>query len=79
MQREHSGSFGGSWMRDTSELAPLIESVATNLRRMRELGKGKVLAPGPDEAWECMTKVADVLKRTPALREIMSVDEIVYA
>lgn len=61
--------------------AGMIENAVALISRLRELGsrrstKGKEVDRG-DEACQCMTKLAGLLKKTPSLRLLLNVDEII--
>ena len=61
--------------------AGMIETAVDLINRLREQGtrrsgKGKERDRG-DEACQCMTKLAGLCKKTPSLRLLLSVDEII--
>jgi rapamycin-insensitive companion of mTOR len=88
-QGDTTGSSRMGWMPSTSpgeagqeaHNAGLIENAVATIARLRSLGaratgKGKVADRG-DEAWQCMTKLAGMLKQTPSMRVLLSAEEIV--
>ena len=65
--------------------AGMIESAVAYITRLRELStssgkrrtkKGKEVDRG-DEACQCMIKLAALLKKTPSLRYLLSVDDLI--
>lgn len=61
----------------------LLETLSVTLRRLREISrrsamsrKGKEVERG-DEPWDCLTRVADMLKKATGLRQSLSVTELV--
>jgi hypothetical protein len=61
--------------------AGMIENAVATIARLRLLGskmsgKGKEVERG-DEAWQCMTKLAGMLKKAPSARVLLSADEII--
>lgn len=76
-----SASSPGDIAEEENHSAAMIEVAVANIARLRELGtrrtvKGKEVDRG-DEACQCMTKLATMLKKTPALRLLLSADDIV--
>lgn len=67
---------------DDENMGVLVETVSVTLRRLREIsrrlgrGKGKEVERG-DEPWDCLTRVADMLKKSSALRVNINVRELV--
>lgn len=60
--------------------AALLEAVAMNFRRLRDCakkedGKGKSPARG-DEAWECITRITEMVKKSDLLRINVSVEDV---
>lgn len=63
--------------------AGMIESAVGYINRLRTLGarmtgKGKEVDKG-DEAWQCMTKLAAMLKQAPSMRVLLSAEDIIDA
>lgn len=88
-QGEAAGSSRMGWVPSTSpgEVEPgahnagLIENAVAFVARLRALGaraagKGKEVDRG-DEAWQCMTKLAGILKAAPSMRVLLSADEVI--
>ena len=47
-------------------------------RQMRGKGTGKEVQLG-EEPWRCMVQAADLLKRSPGLKELLEVDTVIQA
>ncbi|ORY28003.1 Rapamycin-insensitive companion of mTOR, middle domain-domain-containing protein [Naematelia encephala] len=60
--------------------AVMLETFGVQLRRLRDLnrekGKGKASDRG-DEEWECLTRLAEVLKKSDGLKGLVDVEEVV--
>jgi rapamycin-insensitive companion of mTOR len=61
--------------------AGMIENAVAHINRLRVLGgrmtgKGKEVDRG-DEPWQCMTKLAGMLKTAPSIRVLLSTEDII--
>jgi rapamycin-insensitive companion of mTOR len=61
--------------------AGMIENAVALINRLRDLGrrmtgKGKEVDMG-DEPWQCMTKLAGMLKKAPSIRVLLSTEDII--
>jgi rapamycin-insensitive companion of mTOR len=67
---------------DDENMGILVDTVSVTLRRLREIsrrmgkGKGKEVERG-DEPWECLTRVADMLKKCVGLKGSINIRELV--
>lgn len=69
---------------DDGVLPVLRETAAVIIRRLHQLGrsaaKGKVPErPGPDEAWDCMSRLTDMFKKSRALLRHVEINEALHA
>jgi hypothetical protein len=64
------------------DMAVMLDAVGGVIRRLRELGRveGKGKSPErverKDEAWECMTRLGEMLKKSDTLRPNVNVDDV---
>lgn len=85
----HGEESGGTNENENGATA-MLDSAESYLRRLREVsrgdsadkGKGKERANGTgrgrnDEAWDCMNKLAGLLKRSDGLRDLLNAEEII--
>lgn len=61
--------------------AGMIETAVAHINRLRVLGarmngKGKEVDRG-EEPWQCMTKLAGMLKKAPSIRVLLSSGDII--
>jgi rapamycin-insensitive companion of mTOR len=61
--------------------AGMIENAVALINRLRDLGrrmtgKGKEVDMG-DEPWQCLTKLAGMLKKAPSIRVLLSTEDII--
>jgi hypothetical protein len=63
--------------------AGMIETAVAYIDKLRALGakvsgkgKSKEVDTG-DEAWQCMTKLAGMLKKAPSMRVLLSAEDII--
>jgi len=61
--------------------AGMIEIAVALINRLRDLGrrmtgKGKEVDMG-DEPWQCMTKLAGMLKKAPSIRVLLGTEDII--
>jgi hypothetical protein len=67
---------------DDENMGVLVETVSVTLRRLREItrrsarGKGKEVERG-DEPWDCLTRIADMLKKSDTLASNIKISELV--
>lgn len=82
MGRSEIDILRGDIYQDDQNMGVLVETISVTLRRLREMtrrsgrGKGKEVERG-DEPWNCLTRVADMLKKSPGLRDNISFTELV--